>query len=157
MQGFSFLDPVVGALVLLAVVVFLMVGTPVPVINSIRSMSTKDTGSFRGRVPAGSLPRVPGAFDDPRPWCLDLLSRLVRRRRHRQRRERRPAASVGCTAAVGGPPEGVSVGSTLLGLPFTPVGGLAVQLGHRSALDCPCLASQGVSALLALEIATSGC
>jgi len=28
MQGFSFLDPVVGALVLLAVFVFLMVGTP---------------------------------------------------------------------------------------------------------------------------------
>src|SRR5881628_1791653 len=130
---------------------------PVPVINSIRLMSTEDTGSFRGRVPAGSLPRVLGAFDDPRPWCLDLLSRLVRRRRHRQPRERRLAASVGCTASVGSPPDGVPVGSTLLGLPFTPVGGLAVQLGHRSARDCPCLASQGVSALLALEIATSGC
>src|SRR5215467_1043538 len=43
-------------------------------------------------------------------------------------------------------------GSTLLGLALTPLDRLAVDLGHRPARHSPRVASQRLSALLALEV-----
>src|SRR5207247_513755 len=115
-----------------------------------------DTGPFQGRVSAGSSSPLDRSPDDLlRPRCLDLPSHPVRRRGQSQLRERRPTAAVGGAAAISSSPESLPAGSTLLGLPFTPLVGLAVQLADRSTRHCSRLASQGLSALLALEITNS--
>src|SRR3989442_6764093 len=80
-----------------------------------------------------------------------FLRILMRRRGQRQPRECRPTAAVGGAAAISSSPESVPAGSTLLGLPFTPLDGLAVQLSDRLTPHRPCLASQGLLALPALE------
>src|SRR3989442_8234446 len=82
-----------------------------------------------------------------------FLRILMRRRGQRQPRECRPTAAVGGAAAISSSPESVPAGSTLFGLPFTPLGGLAVPLADPSTPPSPFLGSQRLSPLLALEIA----
>src|SRR3989442_11588377 len=100
-----------------------------------RQLRLHDTGPFQSRVSAGSSSPLDRSPDDPlRPRCLDLPSHPVRRRGQRQPRECRPTAAVGGAAAISSSPESVPAGSTLFGLPFSPLAWLA---GHLSALSTP--------------------
>src|SRR3989442_5824555 len=121
-----------------------------------RELSLHDTGLLQSRVSAGSSSPLDRSRDDLlRPRCLDLPSHPVRRRGQRQLREHRPPAAVGGAAAIRSSPESVPAGSTLLGLPFTPLDGLAVPVAYLSTPPCSRLASQRPSAPLALEITNS--
>src|SRR3989442_12067123 len=84
-----------------------------------------------------------------------FLRILMRRRGQRQPRECRPTAAVGGAAAISSSPESVPAGSTLFGLPFTPLDGLAVPLCGRSTPPFSFLASPRAFALPAFEIPDS--
>src|SRR2546430_17634155 len=92
------------------------------------------SGLFQSRVSAGSSSSLDRSRDDLlRPRCLDLPSHPVHRRGQRQLREHRPPAAVGGAAAISSSPESLPAGSSLFGLPFTPLVRRLVPLACRSS------------------------